>query len=118
MLGSEAFAGRIREMLKGRPDPGDQPSLREIRRLERATPAEVEGAVAAIFPEAGPARRMRLLLYAHMRHSNLRTMKIARLYGRTHGAVFLAVRDLEAEATETPAFATRLRALAKRLEKN
>ena len=59
-----------------------------------------------------------MLLYAHRRHSNLRTMEIGRLYGRTHGAVFLAVRDLEAEATEIPAFATRLRALAKRLEKN
>ena len=93
VLGREEYVIRVRKMLKDRPDPGEQPALREIRRGGKAAPEEVEAAVAAIFPGAHPARRRRLLLYAQRRHSNLRTMEIPRRYGRTHGAVFLAVRD-------------------------
>lgn len=45
------------------------------------------------------------------------TTEIARWYGRTHRAMFLAVRDLGATAIYAPAFATRLNALARRFDK-
>lgn len=117
VLGCEEHLARIRKTLKARPDPGDQRVLREIRQGGKATPDEVEAAVAAIFPGAHPARRRRLLLYAQRRHSNLRTVETARRYGRPHGAVFLAVRDQEANGIKTGAFAARSKALAQRFRK-
>lgn len=50
-LGSEGFVRQIRGRLGGA-DDGQQsncPSLRELRRLEKATPEEVEEAVEAVF---------------------------------------------------------------------
>ncbi|MBI3097151.1 MAG: transposase, partial [Planctomycetes bacterium] len=111
-LGGEAFVRRVRALLKGRVDPGHEPSLAQIRRLGRASPEKVEAAVNRIFAEVGSRRRKRLCLYALRLHSPLRPSEIARRHGRTPAAVSLAVRDLEAEARENRSLASGLRTLA------
>ena len=66
--------------------------------------------------EVGKARKGRLLLYAQRMHSGLGAVAIGRRYGRTHAAVRMAVRVLEAEAARDRLLASRLSQLGKSLE--
>ncbi|MBI3097563.1 MAG: transposase [Planctomycetes bacterium] len=115
VLGSEAFVARMRKWVSGRTEGGEQPSLRELRRSGRASPERVEAAVQEIFAGAGPARRHRLCLYGLKVHSRLRTVEIARRYDRTHTAVLLAVKHLDAAARHDRALAKGLSRLAVRV---
>jgi hypothetical protein len=117
-LGGEEFANRIRRMVAGRRDTGEQPSLRALRRESMAEPERVEEAVNRVFPEAGPARLRRLRIYALRRYSRLRPVEIARRHARRPSAVTEATRDLEAEAARKPDFRDRLAALARELRLN
>ncbi|MBI3272407.1 MAG: hypothetical protein HYZ53_25670 [Planctomycetes bacterium] len=97
VLGGEEFLAWVRKQVKGRADTPDEPTLRELRRTERALPELVEAAVAKVFGSERPARKGRLLLYAQWLHSRLRPAEIARRYGRTRGAVTMAARHVEEE---------------------
>jgi hypothetical protein len=99
-------------MLRGRRDTHDQPSLRALRSADKVSPKIVEAAVDRVFASANPARKRRLRLYALRLHSRLRATEIARRCGRSHGAVFLAVRDLNAEARRDPILADAMKRLA------
>ena len=96
---------RMRKWVSGRPEARDQPSLRALRRSGKAEPERVEAAVEALFPEAGRARKRRLMLYAQRLYSRLRTAEIARRYGRSHAAVSIALKDLDAAAWDNAALA-------------
>lgn len=109
VLGSEEFLAWVRRRVKGRADTPDEPSLRDLRRTERALPERVERAVEEAFAEEGPARKRRLLLYAQRLYSRLRPAEIARRYGRTRGAVTLAAQQLGAEARRNAPLAAGLR---------
>jgi hypothetical protein len=115
-LGGEAYLRRICALVQGRKATEDEPALANLRRAGRASPEQVEAAVEDVFDNERPARKRRILLYAQRLHSSLRPADVARRYGRTRGAVTLAKRDLDDEATRNPELASRLDLLAKRLD--
>lgn len=115
-LGSEEFLTRVRRWASKMRNSGEQPSLRSLVRDGKARPERVEAVVAAVFPDVGPTRKTRLLLYAQRIHSGLGPVEIGRRYGRRHSTVRMAVRDLEAEAKRDPSLASRLARVAKRFQ--
>lgn len=116
-LGSEAFISRVRTWASRRKgDPGEQPSLRSLVRNGKAPPEKVEAAIDAVFPEVGPARRVRLKLYALRLHSGLGPVEIGRRHGRRHSTVRMAVRDLEAKARRDASLASRMKQVSARMK--
>ena len=69
-----------------------------------------------IFGEVGAARKGRLLLYAQRMHSGMGAVEIGRRYGRTHAAVRMAARGLDAQATRDRQLASHLSQLGKLLK--
>lgn len=115
-LGGEQFILRMRKLAAKMRDTGEQPSLRALAREGKALPEQVEAAVATAFPDVGPARKTRLLLYAQRVHSGLGPVAIGRRYGRRHSAVRMAVLDLEAASKRDRSLAARLAQVAAALE--
>ena len=115
-LGNEEFLKKIRKWASKLRKTGEQPSLRALVRDGRASPEAVEAAVDRVFGEVGPARKGRLLLYAQRVHSGLGAVQIGRRYGRTHAAVRMAARVLEAQAARDRQLASRLAQLGKLLQ--
>ena len=110
-LGGEKFVKEVLSRLKGVRAGVDQPSLRTLRRMGKASPEDVEAALERIFSSERPRRRARLRLYGLRIHSRLRGVEVAERCGRTPAAVSLAVRHLDEAAKRQPNLARGLREL-------
>jgi acetyl-CoA acetyltransferase len=93
-----------------RPLNSNCPSLRALRRLERATPEEVEEAVEAVF--AAQRRRQVIRMYALVTHSGLRAVEVAHRCGKGPSAVSMAVRRIKELASQDDALANGLERLS------
>lgn len=114
VLGGDRFVERIRRLLADRPESGEVPSLRQLRKTARASGEDVEAAIESELPGVSARRRGRLLLYALRRCSSLRPTDIARRYSRTPAAVTIATKAVEAEAARDRRLAKSLHQLAQR----
>jgi hypothetical protein len=100
---------KVRTMLQDREESPEQPSLKELRRSSGKPSVEaLEAAVEELFGHETKRRRGRLKLYALRQYSGLGATAIAERYSRRHSAVAMAVKAIEAEASKSPALASRL----------
>ncbi len=113
VLGSETFLEDVRKRVSHMMDRGEQPALRELGRVAKAKPEQVEAAVNDLFPDVGPARLGRLLLFAQREHSGLRPIEIARRYNRRHSSVTMAWQAVTAQRRDDRDLDRRLTRLAK-----
>lgn len=78
-LGTEEFIHQVRNRVKGlgHAPESTYPSLRELRRLGKATPEEVEEALETVFADERYRRRQVIRMYALVVHSGLRHAEVA-----------------------------------------
>ena len=108
VLGGESFVRKVRTMLQDREESPEQPALKELRRSGKPSMEALEAAVEELFGHETKRRRGRLKLYALRQYSGLGATAIAERYSRRHSAVAMAVKAIEAEASKSPALASRL----------
>jgi len=113
VLGSETFLGDVRRRVGCMMDRGEQPALRQLGRVAKAKPEQVEAAVNELFPDVGRARLGRLLLFAQREHSRLRPIEIARRYDRRHSSVTMAWQAVTAQRYDDKELDRRLTKLAR-----
>ena len=111
-LGTESFVQRVRERVRAMGQQSTCPSLRELRRLGRAGPEQVEKAVEEMFPAERERRKQVIRMYALRVHSGLRPVEVARRCGKGPSAVSMAVRRIEELAVGDEALALGLQRLA------
>lgn len=111
-LGTEEFVARIRDIVKMESPSGERPSLRELRRLGKASPEAIEAAVGELFADDNERRRQVLRMYALRAHSGLRPIAIAQRCGRVPSTVTMAVQRIEDLASRDKALARKLQNLA------
>lgn len=95
VFGSKSFAKQVRMLVRLPALQEDVPTTRELAPENVPSVEVIRMAVAEIFPELSQSQRLRMLMYAIRRFTNVSGREIATITGRSPSAVTHVWRDVQ-----------------------
>ena len=119
VLGSEEFVQRVRSLVLSRETGSESEvlGLRELRRLGKACSLEnIREAVSETFSQSTECQKERMLIYILRQTTWMKVVEIARLTGKSPGAVTHTVKSINNRLAKVPDLKRALKGLTSELQ--